>query len=393
MRIALLNTATAFLLAFALQANAASITPLGTFPGEDQLENHALNLSRNGKFVVGLGLELNDDLSSPPPAFENVGFIWSADGGAQQIGTIKQEAYPTGVSNDGKTVSVHFIPDNSESFTDAGVWRESSGVASLPGAVPSFGKRARDISSDGSIVVGSAPNTEQGYDEAKIWTGSGITGLGVLPGSNSFTSGDSVSGNGKLVVGASSSGLFIWDAIGGLKILDPRGSSNHASISANGNYVAASVEQFSKGRLWEVESPNNPMDFFIEGQLIDIRSVDDGGTVIGNSSSNGISQAFVWRKHTGIVDIQELLVNGHGMESELEGWDLDGDFGSVEDISADGKTIIGNGINPMGEREAWVIRLDRPLLVPEPTSFTIVILGTTVLTVMRRLTASLRVTQ
>jgi len=66
---------------------------------------------------------------------------------------------------------------------------------------------------------------------------------------------------------------------------------------------------------------------------------------------------FIWDQANDRRNLQEMLSTDYGLD--LTGWRLGGASG----ISADGKTIIGNGINPNGNSEAWVA------CIPEPTTF------------------------
>jgi len=50
---------------------------------------------------------------------------------------------------------------------------------------------------------------------------------------------------------------------------------------------------------------------------------------------------------------------------DMTGWVLL----SAEGISADGLTIVGTGVNPNGDREAWVA------VLPEPATLSLLVLG------------------
>jgi uncharacterized membrane protein len=86
------------------------------------------------------------------------------------------------------------------------------------------------------------------------------------------------------------------------------------------------------------------------GQYI---STSANGSIIVGASTN---QAFHWTQKTGMVSLKETLI-GEGLD--VNGWTLT----SANAISADGFTIVGNGINPSGQSEAWVANLEP---IPEP---------------------------
>jgi len=89
----------------------------------------------------------------------------------------------------------------------------------------------------------------------------------------------------------------------------------------------------------------------------------DGSVVVGEMWTNLGHVPFIWDQANGMRNLQEMLSTDYGLD--LTGWRLGGASG----ISADGKTIIGNGINPDGNSEAWVAR------IPEPTTFFLLALG------------------
>jgi hypothetical protein len=75
-------------------------------------------------------------------------------------------------------------------------------------------------------------------------------------------------------------------------------------------------------------------------------------------------RAFVWTEMLGMERLETVLVDRFGLGLQLAGWQLY----QAYDISADGRTIVGSGVNPSGQYQAWVARLNRPIFVPEPTT-------------------------
>ena len=71
-------------------------------------------------------------------------------------------------------------------------------------------------------------------------------------------------------------------------------------------------------------------------------------------------------------NLQDVLVDDCGLD--LNGWTLR----SATDISDDGHVIVGYGINPAGDREAWVAT------IPEPATMSFLALGSLVLCMRRR---------
>ena len=60
------------------------------------------------------------------------------------------------------------------------------------------------------------------------------------------------------------------------------------------------------------------------------------------------NEAFIWTEQTGVRSLKAVLENDFGLD--LTGWSLT----VANDVSQDGLTIVGNGINPQGDPEAWV---------------------------------------
>jgi hypothetical protein len=74
-------------------------------------------------------------------------------------------------------------------------------------------------------------------------------------------------------------------------------------------------------------------------------------------------------------DLKGVLESEHGLD--LTGWQLM----STVDISDDGLVIAGNGINPLGQSEGWVVRLEA---IPEPATLVLFVVGACGIVMWRR---------
>lgn len=150
--------------------------------------------------------------------------------------------------------------------------------------------------------------------------------LGALPGARFVLStAVGVSGDGRVVVGQSRSGIgrqaFRWDvdsAIEGLGFL-PNDTFSSASSAS-----------------------------------------EDGSTIVGTSGllTGERSAAFIWTEEDGMQDLNVFLA-AEGVD--LTGWTLL----QANDISADGLTIVGTGLNPLNQLEGFFV------VIPEPSSSTL----------------------
>ena len=186
------------------------------------------------------------------------------------------------------------------------------GLGFVPGGNQSF---ALGVNANGTVVVGFSfgPNVP---DQAFRWTAaSGMVGLGFLPG---FMSSEArgVNADGTVVVGVSSGQAFRWTAASGMVGLDflPGGTSSNANgVNASGKVVV--------------------------GQALD---------------ASGANQAFRWTRATRMQSVLTLLLAAKVVTMDF-GWLLT----SANGVSADGTVIVGDGVDPLGQSQAWIARLPK----------------------------------
>lgn len=283
---------------------------LGDLPGGD-FESMATSVSSNGTVVVGRGSAQESALAD--------GFRWSFDTGLQPLGNFStlgfNFSYALGVSDDGR---IAVGGSRSASGNEAFRWTEDAGLTGL-GDLPggSFESYADAISSDGKVIVGESRS--EAALEAFRWTAKdGMQGLGFLPGLTAESHANSVSDDGSIIVG--SDGVQAW--------------------------------------RWTKQTGITPLNVELEFNGFDQRPIavsGDGSTIVGSESLGG-PRAFLWDAVRGTQELQLLLHSEYGLI--LDGWTLT----YANSVSFDGTVIVGEGINPTGRPEAWVLNL----AVPEP---------------------------
>ncbi len=299
-----------------------------------------------------------------------VGGITGIDGGA----------FVEAVSSDGSTV-VGGVSDGTMNALD--------GLMSLglpAGESPNGATAALGVSGDGSVVVGST--LFSGSGQAFRWTSAtGFVSLaGDLPGSGSPSLATSVSDDGQIIVGGFTDGerrAFRWTASGGgIDLGDLPGGDMDSianAVSADGDWVVGTA---SSAFLWSEATGMVGIGFPSPAETTPFAVTDLGRAVVGRSDVIAEStEAFVWTDSRGIEQLQGVLTSRFGLGPQLTDWILfsatdisaDGRFiTGTTDISADGRFITGTGINPDGNQEAWLVRLDRPIFVPEPNTLLLI---------------------
>lgn len=313
------------------------ILGLGDLPGEPD-QSRAFAVSADGSVVVGRG-QVPD--SNAPGGNVHEAFRWE-NGSMTGLGFVSEDQPNThsiamAISGDGSVIAgVSTRNYGTAGEAQAFRWQGGSmeGLGDLPGG--RFASEARDISADGSVVVGTG-RSENGV-EAFYWQDGVMSGLGDLPGGIFASAAFGVSPEGSIVVGYSSS---------------ENGSSREAFRWESG--VMTPLGDLPGGVFQSVARASSRF----------------GSVVVGNGRTEQGSTAFLWEPNSGMQQLSTVLAFDYGLD--LTGWHLL----DATDVSPDGRTIVGVGINPSGDIEAWVAT------VPEPTAAELIGLTLAVLAIRR----------
>ena len=299
------------------------MVPLGELPG-GPAASASVACSATGKYAVG----------STDSAAGREAFLWSAAGGIVAIGDLPggpTHGVATDVSADGAIVGgmgdlVMSFPPTGEAFR----WTQAGGIVGLGYLEPGHEySTVNAMSADGGVLVGVSGGFMQSYEAVRWSQASGMQGLGQLPGSDiGYSVAWGVSSTGAVIVGeahfsepqdAEVSDACYWtEATGWVSIGDLPGGAHYAVAlgTTPGGEVIVGIADFD--------------------------------------SELNTGRAFIWDAAHGIRDLKTALELDYGLD--LSGWQL----GIAYDISDDGTVIVGDGINPSGDPEGWLARLDKP---------------------------------
>ena len=250
------------------------------------------------------------------------GFRWTHAEGAVGLGDLPGGEFRSsagGTSADGKIVVGSSSSENSsEDYWEAFWWTAETGLVpmgDLPGGI--FRSGATAISADGFVIVGNG-RTELGPEAFRWVTGKGMVGLGDLPGSSFDSTAVDVSADGSVVIG--------W---------------SKATGGTQGFRWTAETGMVGLGRLAEEELANRAYG-----------TSWDGNVIVGEAFGlTGEAGPYYWTPEHGMRWLTDVF-DEHGVVVP-DGWSLSRAYA----VSADGRTIVGYGVNPQGNTEGWVAYL------------------------------------
>ena len=233
-----------------------------------------------------------------------------------------------------------------------------------------------DMSADGSVLVGQSHTP--GMNMGCRWTqATAMVNVGDLPGGNEFSCLFGVSPDGSIAVGwgtgtagreairmtgsTMAAGDGLGDLPGGAFYSTAHDLSNDGSVVVGGSESSSGAEAFR----WTADTGMVGLGD-LPGGAFESHSTAvsaDGSVIVGIGVTALGREAFIWDAHNGIRNLAEVLVNDYGFD--LTDWRLSEALG----ISDDGLTIIGAGINPSGNTEAWIAN------VPEPSTLLLLCVG------------------
>ena len=331
-----MKNAIALLLLIGASVQAQTIIGIGVLPGSTS--SYAYGVSGDGSTVVGVS--------------GTMAFRWTTGSGIQDLGKLAGAslAGAYAANYDGSII----VGDSTKSQSRAFKWSQSSGMEALD--VPSSSGRwgwsntmAFGISSNGLSISGYGLDTS--YHSLKWGAPSYSLSIGQ-PGSMSW----GTSGNGQVTVGALYDRIYKWSTINGAQDLGDgyaRGANYDGSVIVGSSGVNAFRWDESGG-----------LQIIGSGEAISTSA--DGSIVVGHAGSS----AFAWTTNDGRKNLSQYLSD---LGVDVSGWSLE----QAEGISYDGSTIVGQGVFN-GTRQAFVA------MIPEPSSFSLLLAGGLVALILRK---------
>jgi probable HAF family extracellular repeat protein len=251
------------------------------------------------------------------------------------------------VSSDGSVVvgTASTAAGNRQAFR----WNGQQGIVGIRFMPNGTYSVATAVSANGTVIAGTGDATDSDPPTSSVgfrWTaGAGVQRVDALPGSNlCYAAG--VSGDGAVIVGTClqvNNTAFRWTASSGSVPLDRFGTgssqqSTATAISSDGSVIAGAGHPVLTGAvIWAANASPTVIGKLPGDATAVAMAVSTGGSVVvGSSMDNaGTSRAFRWTQQTGMVAL------GDGMNGLL------GSFATS--VSSSGSIIVGYGPTATGD--------------------------------------------
>jgi uncharacterized membrane protein len=340
----------------------AAFRGLGFLPGG--ASSQAYGVSADGTTVVG----------QAAAASGNEAFRWTSGGGMQSLGMPDSDA--RGASADGSVIVGTELGSN-----PVRAYRWDQGVVTLLAAPPYLdyqgpdfpplvdpkGSWAYGVSADGMTVVGAGQsNSYFGTDYPYPIAWSGGTFLAPLGTSPDRTLGwaYAASADGSVFVGQARNSAGDFSTFTYAHGLVNVGGGYHdilKAVSADGSVAVGFTNPGGGAKAWRV-TIGDGVEILQEAHACcghDISEATgisaDGSVIVGDFGSYiGPTDAMIWTRALGGMDsLRSVLASKYGasLSSAFSGWSQT----KATAISGDGRVIVGNGIDPSGHAEGWIV--------------------------------------
>ena len=314
-----------------------------------------IRLSADGQVVTTVGYEPG----FTDGAVDRFAVRWTEAGGLEQITgsllSVGTQYGVVGISSDGST-----IWGENWRWTEKGGYRSLSSI--LPGDFHVFG-----CSADGNTITGCRGTYGTGPLDFFRWT-VGDAAPEILPRSVQNPEGyfyfNTISGDGSTVGGLArgpdyTSSAVVINLNGVINLTPTQDQSNIVWDFSSDGSVAVGMEFAppSSVRAFRWTAAGG-MEAVGPGDSSCLACNADGTIVGGSRFIFGVPGLIAWIRigDAPWTDLEQYLISEQGLGAELDGWKLE----SVQDISADGRTIVGNGINPEGCEQGFLVRISLP---------------------------------
>ena len=315
-----------------------------------------IRLSADGKVVTAIAYEPGYSEG----AVDRFATRWTEAGGLEQItgslffnvGTMYG---PVGISSDGST-----IWGENWRWTAKGGYQSLSSI--LPGDFHVFG-----CSADGNTITGVRGTYGMAQLDFFRWT-VGDAAPEILPRSVENPQGyfyfNTISGDGSTIGGLAVGPDYTSSAV----VVNSKGVTNLTPTQDQSNLVwdFSSDGSVAVGQAFMPPFSLSAFRWTAAGGMeavgpesSDCRACNADGTIVGGSRFIfGVPGLIAWIRigDAPWTDLQDYLIAEQGLGAQLAGWRLE----TVQDISADGRTIVGSGFNPEGCEQGFLVRIDLP---------------------------------